>query len=50
MANWKKKFLATGFAGGLVLAGLTGCGDGEDQDNGVDDGEEMEENINEEEE
>lgn len=50
MANWKKKFLASGLAGGLVLAGLTGCGDGEDQDNGVDDGEEMEENINEEEE
>ena len=24
-----------------MLAGLTGCGDGEDQDNGVDDGEEM---------
>jgi hypothetical protein len=52
MAEWKKKLLASGFAGGLVLAGLTGCGDGVDQDNGVDDGEEMddvdEENKNEE--
>ena len=50
LANWKKKFLATGFAGGIVLAGLTGCAEGENQDTGVDDGEETEENINEEEE
>jgi hypothetical protein len=34
----------------LVLAGVAGCGDGKDQDNGVDDGEEMDdENKNEEE-
>lgn len=49
MTNWKKKFLASGLAGGLVLAGLTGCSDGEDKDNGVDDAE-TEENVNEEEE
>ncbi|SDO25761.1 hypothetical protein SAMN05518871_11359 [Psychrobacillus sp. OK028] len=54
MADWKKKLLASGLAGGLVLAGVAGCGDGVDQDNGVDDGEEMDdvddENKNEEEE
>ena len=34
----------------LVLAGLAGCGDGKDQDNGVEEGEEMDdEHINEEE-
>ena len=42
--------MAPGFAGALMLAGLTGCAEGEDQDTGVDDGEETEENINEEEE
>lgn len=39
MADWKKKLLASGLAGGLVLGGLAGCGDGVDQDNGVTDGE-----------
>lgn len=39
MADWKKKLLASGMAGGLILGGLTGCGDGVDQDNGVSDGE-----------
>lgn len=39
MADWKQKLLASGLAGGLVLGGLAGCGDGVDQDNGVTDGE-----------
>ncbi|MCZ8537574.1 hypothetical protein M9R32_10310 [Paenisporosarcina quisquiliarum] len=54
MADWKKTLLASGLVGGIVLGGLAGCGDGVDQDNGVDDGEEMddvdEENKNPEEE
>lgn len=41
MADWKKTLLASGLVGGIVLGGLAGCGDGVDQDNGVDDGEEM---------
>lgn len=39
MAEWKKKFMASGMAFGLILGGLTACGDGVDQDNGVNDGE-----------
>lgn len=41
MADWKKKLLASGLVGALVLGGVAGCGDGVDQDNGVSDGEEM---------
>lgn len=37
-SNWKKKLLAGGMVAGLTLGGLAGCGDGEDQDNGIDDG------------
>lgn len=39
MANWKKLMLATGMAGTLIFGGLAGCGDGVDQDNGMNDGE-----------
>ncbi|WP_205439618.1 hypothetical protein [Peribacillus alkalitolerans] len=39
MKSWKKKLMASGFAVGLTVAGLAACGDGVDQDNGVDDGE-----------
>lgn len=35
---WRKKLLVGGMAATLTLGGLTGCGDGEDQDNGIDDG------------
>lgn len=38
-SNWKKKLLAGGMAATLTLGGLAGCADGEDQDNGIDDGE-----------
>ncbi|MCM3693093.1 hypothetical protein [Neobacillus niacini] len=34
----KKSLLVGGMAVSLTLAGLTGCGDGVDQDNGVSDG------------
>lgn len=34
----KKSLLVGGLAVSLTLAGLTGCGDGVDQDNGVSDG------------
>jgi hypothetical protein len=37
--NWKKKLIVSGMAATLTLGGLAGCGDGEDQDNGIDDGE-----------
>ncbi|MCP3764701.1 hypothetical protein NLX67_20395 [Domibacillus sp. A3M-37] len=37
--QWKKKLMVSGMAAVLTLGGLAGCGDGEDQDNGVDDGE-----------
>ncbi|MCA1042012.1 hypothetical protein LCM00_21160 [Bacillus infantis] len=43
MAEWKKKLLASGLAGGLILSGLTACGDGVDQDNGPSDGEQQDE-------
>ena len=36
--NWKKKMLAGGMAAALTLGGLAGCGDNNDQDNGIDDG------------
>ncbi|WP_173799931.1 hypothetical protein [Domibacillus mangrovi] len=36
-SNWKKKFLVGGMAATLTLSGLTGCADGEDQDNNVED-------------
>ncbi|WP_313800118.1 hypothetical protein [Cytobacillus sp.] len=35
----RKIFLTGGLAALLVLGGLTGCGDGIDQDNGISDGE-----------
>ena len=47
MAEWKKKLLASGFAGGLVLAGLTGCGDGINQDNRIDNRKQMDDVDNE---
>lgn len=37
--NWTKKLLSMGLVAGLTLGGLTACGDGVDQDNGVSDGE-----------
>ncbi len=53
MADYKKALLASGIVGGLLFGGLAGCGDGVDQDNGVNDGEEKDdvddENKNEEE-
>ena len=39
MANWKKIMLASGMSVSLVFGGLAGCGDGVDQDNGMNDGE-----------
>ena len=39
MAEWRKKLLASGIVTGLIFGGLAGCGDGEDQDNGINDGE-----------
>jgi hypothetical protein len=38
MINWKNKLLVGTMAGGIILGGLTGCADGKDQDNGIDDG------------
>ncbi|MDR7071110.1 hypothetical protein [Fictibacillus barbaricus] len=35
---WKKKWAAGTLAAMMTLGGLTACGDGVDQDNGVDDG------------
>ncbi|KOP82818.1 hypothetical protein ACFFHH_05840 [Cytobacillus solani] len=35
----RKTFLTGGLAALLILGGLTGCGDGVDQDNGISDGE-----------
>jgi len=53
MADWKKTLLASGLVGGLIFGGVAGCGDGVDQDNGVNDGEQKDdvddENKNEEE-
>ena len=40
MADYKKALLASGIVGGLLFGGLAGCGDGVDQDNGINDGEE----------
>lgn len=39
----KKSLLVGGLAVSLTLAGLTGCGDGVDQDNGVSDGQQNDE-------
>lgn len=39
----KKKLLASGLTLAMMLGGLTACGDGVDQDNGVTDGEEKDE-------
>jgi hypothetical protein len=39
----KKSLLVGGLAVSLTLAGLTGCGDGVDQDNGVSDGQKKDE-------
>jgi hypothetical protein len=39
----KKSLLVGGLAVSLTLAGLTGCGDGVDQDNGVSDGQKNDE-------
>jgi len=39
----KKSLLVGGLAVSLTLAGLTGCGDGVDQDNGVSDGKQSDE-------
>jgi len=41
MADWKRNLVASGLVGGLIFGGVAGCGDGVDQDNGVEDGEEM---------
>jgi hypothetical protein len=38
---WKKKWAAGTLAAMMTLGGLTACGDGVDQDNGVDDGKKM---------
>lgn len=43
MADLKKKLMASGLAFGMILGGLTACGDGVDQDNGPSDGEEKDE-------
>ncbi|WP_139368039.1 hypothetical protein [Priestia abyssalis] len=40
---WNKKLLVGGMAAALTLGGLTACGDGVDQDNGVSDGEQQDE-------
>lgn len=42
-SNWKKKLLMGGMAFAFTLGGLAGCGDGVDQDNGVDDGQQNDE-------
>lgn len=42
-SNWKKKLLMGGMAFALTLGSLAGCGDGVDQDNGVDDGQQNDE-------
>ncbi|MDX1806332.1 hypothetical protein ACFPYN_15070 [Paenisporosarcina macmurdoensis] len=51
--DYKKGLVASGIVGALLFGGLAGCGDGVDQDNGVEDGEDAdevdEENKNEEE-
>lgn len=39
----RKSLLVCGLAVSLTLAGLTGCGDGVDQDNGVSDGQQKDE-------
>jgi hypothetical protein len=39
----KKSLLVGGLAVSLTFAGLTGCGDGVDQDNGVSDGQKKDE-------
>jgi peptidoglycan hydrolase CwlO-like protein len=39
----KKSLLVSGLAVSLTLAGLTGCGDGVDQDNGISDGKQNDE-------
>jgi hypothetical protein len=39
----KKSLLVGGLAVSLTIAGLTGCGDGVDQDNGVSDGQQKDE-------
>jgi hypothetical protein len=39
----KKSLLVGGLAVSLAFAGLTGCGDGVDQDNGVSDGQKKDE-------
>lgn len=39
----KKSLLVGGLAVSLTFAGLTGCGDGVDQDNGVSDGQKSDE-------
>jgi hypothetical protein len=39
----KKSLLVGGLAVSLTFAGLTGCGDGVDQDNGVSDGQQKDE-------
>jgi hypothetical protein len=43
MTDFKKKLMASGLAFSMILGGLTACGDGVDQDNGVSDGEEKDE-------
>jgi hypothetical protein len=43
MADFKKTLLASGIVGGLIFGGLVGCGDGVDQDNGVNDGDQKDE-------
>lgn len=40
---WKKRWAAGTLAAMLALGGLTACGDGVDQDNGVNDGEQNDE-------
>jgi hypothetical protein len=41
--DMRKSLLVGGLAVSLTLAGLTGCGDGVDQDNGVSDGQQKDE-------
>jgi hypothetical protein len=36
--DWKKRLLFGGLAFSLTFGGLAGCGDGVDQDNGINDG------------
>jgi hypothetical protein len=36
--DWKKRLLFGGLAVSLTFGGLAGCGDGVDQDNGINDG------------